>query len=182
MVVTERRKLKPYESWRINNNPLDIVKDYKYLGVWFNWKNNWSKHITEAKAKAAAANSQILKFLNSRPNVNLQLQMNLFDSMVASKMLYGTEILAFDNGTSKLDSVSNKFYKNILGVQAGTAGCALEILLNRVKPSFKAKLRALTMWRKLEEGSSQTTSNFALKFQKGRVQYGKGWANHIKLL
>ena len=45
LIFKNEGKNKRGEKWKYKNMELEIVKEYKYLGVWFSTGNNFEKHI-----------------------------------------------------------------------------------------------------------------------------------------
>ena len=44
IIFRKRGKPKPVETWKYNGDKVEVVKDYKYLGVNMSANGSWTKH------------------------------------------------------------------------------------------------------------------------------------------
>ena len=56
--------------------------------------------------------------------LSIDLQLQLFDSMIVPILLYGSEVTGFEN-SDILERLCTQFYKNILNVKESTPNCIL---------------------------------------------------------
>ena len=101
-----------------NKERLEIVTEYKYLGVYFAKNNSFfktKKYIADQATKAVF--SLIKKARNMHLTIDLQLE--LFDKLVKPILLYGCEVWGFGN-IEVIERVQLKFLKNILKLKTST--------------------------------------------------------------
>ena len=107
-------KLHHNESWTYNNVNLEIVNEFKYLGVLFNYNGkflNMQKHAAEQGRKALFAISSKLK----KHEFNVETLCSVFDTYVCSVLLNGSELWGFHR-CADVEKVHLNFCKNILAV------------------------------------------------------------------
>ena len=81
---------------RYKNTTIEIVEHFKYLGVIFNFNNSFvklKKHLFDQANKAMFA----LLRRNGQLNLLLDIQLELFDSLVLLILTYGCEVWGFEN-------------------------------------------------------------------------------------
>ena len=83
-------------NFTIDNNSIEIVKEYKYLGVPFYSSGSFltcRKHLVNQATKAMHA---LFLRINSL-DLPLDLQLKLFDATIVPILTYGCEIWGFEN-------------------------------------------------------------------------------------
>ena len=110
--------------WFINNENLEIVAKYKYLGIWFNWncnfKDNMSCILTEANRSLYLLQTKIISLNITDFNV----LHHLFSSLIKPIVLYGAEIWGLYDIAS-LESILMKYYKFALRVSPTSSNVAI---------------------------------------------------------
>ena len=88
-------------KFNFNEETLDVVRDYKYLGVKFNYNNKFKK---AQQLQLSLANRAMFSLLRKYLQLNLPLDIQLerFEKCVHSILLYGCEIWAKMDVISKL--------------------------------------------------------------------------------
>ena len=146
------------EHWTYNNQELEIVNTFNYLGVVL---SSGGSFIPAAKAladKALKSMNGLFECINStKPPVKIKL--NLFDSLVASILHYGCEVWGFISAEC-IERVHRKFCKWILKVKMSTNNYALYKELGRYPLSIVRQVRIVKYWFKL---ISDSNSNCILK-------------------
>ena len=102
-------------TFSLNGTNLEIVSEYKYLGVYFSKNNSFhstKKHIAEQGTKALY--SLLSKARTLQLPVNIQI--DLFDKLVKPILLYGCEVWGFGNN-DVIERVQLKFLKYILNAK-----------------------------------------------------------------
>ena len=96
-------------------------------------------------------------------------------------LLYGVEIFAWNDGIDGYDSVAHYFYKRFLGLQKGTSGVVLELILGRESIRSRAVRRALLYWRKMVHKNEEFLVKEAVSEQSRDLQYSKqNWLHNVK--
>ena len=91
MVFRKRGNLKRQETWTYADEQVDIVNDFNYLGVTFNYTGSFNLNTQNLHGKGLKAMNILisnLKKYETKPRVALQL----FDAFVTSVLTYGCEI------------------------------------------------------------------------------------------
>ena len=147
VVIFSKRKPKKLPVFKYHNNVLEIVDEFKYLGVIFK-SNGYFKscklHLKEQATKAMFALLSKGRVLQLPVDVMLEL----FDKTVLPIMLYGCEIWGFGNN-NMLDTVLLKFCKYLLGLKASTPNCMVYGELGCLPVHISIKMRMVGYWLKV---------------------------------
>ena len=115
--TTKTSKYKFY----INNQLLETVKEYKYLGVFFSSSGsflNCRKYLVEI------ANKALFHVFTKINNLNLpiDLKIKLFDQTIVSILTYGCEVWGYEN-LDIIENVHCSFLRRITKVKKSTLIC-----------------------------------------------------------
>ena len=95
-----------------NNNEIEIVKEFKYLGILFSRNGSFLSTRKYVVQRATRAMYGIIK--KSRElNLSVDCQIDMFDKMVTPILLYGCEIWGFEN-LDIIEKIHLKFCKIVL--------------------------------------------------------------------
>ena len=120
-IVVFRKKgcLRNDEFWFYGSTSLEIVNDFNYLGVVFNFTGSFVLNIEYIVGKASKAMNVFMLNTRGLP-FSTKVLCQLFDSFVGSILCYGCEVWGF--GKSKdIERVHLKFCKRILQVKTSTS-------------------------------------------------------------
>jgi predicted DNA repair protein MutK len=116
---------------------------------------NYNSNITNAK-KRLIVKSQIALYSVSYKIRNIKipidLQLKIFDTLVAPILLYGSEVLGFENNDN-IEKVHLQFLKKNLGVRITTLNFLVYSELGRYPLIVNIKCRMLCFWSKLVSSS-----------------------------
>lgn len=127
-------------QFKIENETLETVKSYCYLGIVFNYTGNLNLCKSMLKEKGRKAWFKIKKTF-SLDNSCCVLE-KLFDTLVVPILLYGSEVWGISNNykdSSPYESLHLKFMKEILGVNCKTSNIACLAETNRVPLHLKVQ-------------------------------------------
>ena len=119
VVIFSKGKTRNIPVFTFGANSLEVVDDYTYLGIIFNFNNKFKKAIDKQLSAARRAlfvlekKSRILK-------LPIDLQIELFDKTVLPILLYGSEVWGFSNYIEHIEIFYRKFLKSILHVNRRT--------------------------------------------------------------
>jgi len=116
MLFRRRGNIQEDEKWVYNNNDLEVVSDFKYLGTVFNYTGSFvlnKKTLAGQELKALNVLLNMTKQYNFKPSVLCQL----FNALVT--LNYGSEVWGF-NKPKEIERIHMKFCKHILGVKSST--------------------------------------------------------------
>ena len=154
-INTDKTKVLIFSKGRIPNNlkffmrntELEIVKDYKYLGVYFARSGSFLRTRKYLSEQATKAMYGILKKCRQN-SLNIECQLELFDKIVLPILLYGSEVWGFEN-FDILERVHLRFCKLILHLKQTTPSCIVYAELGRHPIQIDAKIRMLNFWCRL---------------------------------
>ena len=113
IVVISKGRQQRYR-FTFKNEPIEIVNEYKYLGIYFNRSGSFAKSKTHIVEQATRAMYSLIRNSN-KLNLPIDLHIDLFNKTVKPILLYGSEIWGYGNIDS-IDRVQLKFLKHILTV------------------------------------------------------------------
>ena len=117
------------ESWTYNNQDVEIVSTFNYLGIVLSSGGSFIPATKTLADKGLRAMHCLLETIKET-QVPIKIMFNLFDSLVASVLSYGCEIWGFSSAEC-IERVHRKFYKHILKVKMSTNNYALYTELGR---------------------------------------------------
>ena len=123
IVFRKRGPVLPSEQWYYNNEVLEVVDDFNYLGTVFNHTGSFklsNQYIIGNSLKAMNVLLINIKKFELCPVISLQL----FNAFVGSTLHYGCRIWGFSKSMD-LERVYLKFCKQILGVKASSSNAAI---------------------------------------------------------
>ena len=98
------------EKWYYNNENIEIVNEFNYLGLLLNYNGKFfktQKHISEQGQKALFA---ILNVCNSN-YFNIETCLSVFDTYVSSVLNYGCEVWGFHKA-SNVEKTHTNFWSD----------------------------------------------------------------------
>ena len=99
VVFRKRGPVRTDERWYYNNELLDVVNEFNYLGVVFNFTGSFVLNNQCIIGKGLKAMHVLLQYIK-RPEVNPKLSLQLFDVYVGSILNYGCPICFFRHRTT----------------------------------------------------------------------------------
>jgi Reverse transcriptase (RNA-dependent DNA polymerase) len=169
--------------WKLGRSDqvLQMVDQYKYLGVWF--KTTGLTQFTLQKraelgnrAKFSLFNS--LKFFKFNP----KLALRLFDTLVTSVLLYGAEAWGYLSINKHIELVHTSFLRHFLSVRKSTPLLALYGETGRVPLACIGTLRTIYYWAKLlsspEDRYAKIAYNDAYELYQTKPAYSP-WCSFI---
>lgn len=143
-------------SFSIAGEEVEIVKDFKYLGVLFTKNGRFVQHIKNLSTIACKA-----MYLLRKRIVNLHLpvdcQLKLFDQTIVPILLYGSEICGFEN-LQLLEKIHLNFMRSILKMKNSTPHVMIYGEFGRFPLEIQAKLRMIKYWSKILTGKNSKIS------------------------
>ena len=151
---------------------LEVVFEFQYLGVYFNYNNKLNVAQKSLYDKASRAMFGLLKKCR-KLMLPLDIQTELFDRLIVPILLYGCEVWCpmMTNLASKLQL---RFYKIIWKLSKSTPSCMVYGELGQFPLEVQAKCRMLNVWFKLVNINYKFKfSNIIYKFLYGMYREGK---------
>ena len=136
------------ERWVLANKEVEIVNNYKYLGLILTTKLSMQTALTEFVGRAKKRVLDIHKLIHSIGYMSPMIYFKLIDSIVAPLALYCSEVWGIRD-FSNIDSINLYACKRLLGVTKKTPNCLIYSELGRYPLSMYASLRAVKYWLKI---------------------------------
>ena len=162
---------------------LEIVDDYTYLGITFNYNGSFTKAKKKRYEQASRAMFGLIRHCR-KMDLSMDVCFELFDRMVAPILLYGCEVWGFED-ISILERLHLKFAKIILKISKYTASCMVYNELGRFTIKKTVKERMVNYWAKLVS-TNPVDKWCSLLFHIVRDQHEHGylyskWCSFVKL-
>lgn len=126
---------------RVGSSRIQQVNEVKILGRTLNMAMTSNSHYT-ATVQAASSNIKFFKYLtNIKSGLHPQKALNIYKSMVRSKIEYGYTTAANSSKTAfnKISVLQNKFLRRCLGLTPSTPVPIIYALANELPPAERAK-------------------------------------------
>lgn len=180
MVFRKRGRLLENEKWTFNGNPLEVVNNFNYLGIVFNYTGNFSMNQDYITGKALKALNVL--WLNCiKVKMKPKILCQVFDAFVGSTLSYGSEVWGFSKYTG-IERIHLKFCKRLLNVRCSTSTFGVYGELGRYPLYVTRYIRIIKYWCKLiitDNIILQTVYNQALSdCKRGRTN----WVASVKKL
>ena len=167
-----------------NGNELEIVQDYKYLGIVFNSIERSHGNVfkcmkTYTMDKALKASFGCFKKVSHLGKVTPRVGYKLFDSFVSPILDYGCELWSNEH-IDELERVQLKYLKMLLGVKSSTCNIAVYCETGRYPIQIRHKLRLLKYWCRLTRLDDNKVVKTIFLYLKSLSQQGfKTWASKL---
>lgn len=135
------------ERWVYNNNEIEIVDNFNYLGTVFNYNGSFVFNQETLSGKGLKALNVLIsktKHLNLKPSVMCQL----FDAFVGSIVNYSCEVWGFGKSTV-IEKVHLKFLKRLLHVKPSSSNMSVYGELGRFPMFIYRYIRIIKFWTKV---------------------------------
>ena len=111
------------EEFYMHNEKIEQVEEYKYLWLWSNHRGDLKKAQAEILKQASRAMYSLVS-KSRKLDLPVDLQIELFHSLVVPIVIYGSEIWGFSM-CSNIEKLHLKFLKLIMGVRTSTCSAAV---------------------------------------------------------
>ena len=141
-------------SFSYNNKTLDVVNQYKYLGILFNTcqslkANIFKDAVDQISLKATRAIFKIKKDTKVVGKLPPGVLFKLFDSLVMPILEYGSEIFFRNKESLQLEKVQLKFLKMSLSVNSNTSTLAVYGDTGRHNLFVRQCSKAIKYWSRI---------------------------------
>jgi hypothetical protein len=157
VIIFGNRKTNPNRlNFTYEGNALEIVDNFKYLGILFNFNGNFNKC---KKALVDQASRAMFSLLSKSIVLNLPLDvvLDLFDKTIYPILTYGCEIWGYGN-IQVIERLHLKFCKYLLKLKSSTPNCMVYGELGRTSMSVLIKSRMIGYWARLITGKESKLS------------------------
>ena len=149
VLISANGKLSKYDKYFFKGERLEIVKEYKYLGIFFSKSGSFAKTKKYLSEQANKAMFSLLRKIR-RLNLPISMQIDLFNKIIKPILLYGSEIYGFGN-IDILERVQLKFLKYILNQKASTPSFMIYGETGVTPLVIDIKSRIISFWTKVSD-------------------------------
>ena len=157
----------PQTFW-LNNQPVEIVDTYTYLGTVFSYNGKFNNAIDKQILQAQRALFAI-KSKKETYNLPVDIMLDLFDKMIMPILLYGCEIWGYAN-LDKIEIFYRKFLKFVLTLNDQTTNCMVYGESGRTPLDLTIKSRMVCFWHKISVGNNNKLAFMLLCLTKKLYQ------------
>jgi hypothetical protein len=134
----------------VNNDELEIVHCFKYLGILFNYNGSFRNALDDLKNQASRAMFALLNKCR-KLNLPIDIRLELFDALVMPILLYACEVWGFEK-IDILERLHLKFLKYTLRVKMSTCNNMIYGELGRFPLIIHIRTRMIAYWARLLHG------------------------------
>ena len=152
MVFRNGGVIRANESWTFQDESIEIVNQFSYLGVNVNYNGKFNltqKHIAEQGRKALFAINSTFKLCN----FNIETKCAIFDTYINSILSYGAEVWGFHKAPD-VEKVHLSYLKKILGVKRSCSNALVYFELGRYPLSVTRKSKIFKYWLKVRSSEN----------------------------
>ena len=161
------------------NKRVELVESFKYLGVLF--KSNGKFHLARKALFEQASKAMFSVLTKTRTyNLNVDVQLKLFDTLVLPVLLYGCEIWGSGN-IDLCEKLHLKFCRYVLNVKSSSPNYMIYGELERFPVMSSLYSRMIGFWANLVCGNSNKISFKLYQIVRGYLPEN-AWLNKIKTI
>ena len=167
-----------------NGNQLEIVRNFKYLGIIFTAGGSFSETQNTLLGQAQKAIFKLNKYLYRFTFISPKHKMELFDKLVTPILNYGSEVWGFIQGKS-IEMVHLQFCKQLLGVKKTTQNDFVYGELGRTTLITKRYLCIVKYWFKILASEDRKYINIVYRMMLRDMELkpnSVNWASLVKHL
>ncbi|XP_075162649.1 uncharacterized protein LOC142235283 [Haematobia irritans] len=126
MVFRNGGRLSLQEKWKFQGEDLEVVSEYKYLGVILTPQMKYKKHIQNRNSQAKSAINSTWKNFLKKDDISLQQKWSLYMAVCRSVQTYAAQVWGYGN-FEDVDQLQRFFLKLVLRLPESTPNYALYI-------------------------------------------------------
>ena len=184
VVIFSKGKTRNVPGFTFGPDSLEVVDDYTYLGVTFDYNGKFKKAIN----KQVMAARRALFVLQKKARIlklPIDVQIELFDKTVLPILLYGSEVWGFSKNIEQIEIFYRKFLKGILRINNCTPNPMVYGESGKTTINICIKERMINFWMRLHYGKQSKLSILLFKIMKTKHDdplnnYKSEWITYIK--
>ena len=180
VVIFSRGKVRNFRDFVFNGEVLEVVDEFTYLGVVFNYKNNFKKAQNKQVSQAKKAMYSLM-IKSKKLRLPIDIQLDLFNRLVVPILLYGSEVWGYENLT-QIEGLHNQYCKQLLRLRKNTMNHMALGELGRLELSRLVKERMINYWYRSITGKEIKLSTIVcniLKLLNDQDIYSSPWIKFI---
>lgn len=148
LVFRKGGRVKETEKLKLNDEYIERVSSYNYLGVIFSDSGLYSKEAKFATQKSSIAINNVRSSLVTTKATSWDARIKLYHAIILSTLLYGSEIWGI-RYLQNVEKVQTNFFKTIFCWPKSTPGYIIRLETGMTKLSIIVLKMALLWWVKL---------------------------------
>lgn len=190
MVFRRGGRLSRSENWRYGKEPIDVVNEYKYLGVTFTSTLSLTSHIKNKVSIAKYGVNSVWRRLITNNDVPVSTKRQVFSSVSKAIVTYAAEVWGYQQ-KEELEKLHRFFIKRLLCLPVNTPNYILylesgenKIWLDTLKINYKYIVKAINLpdsrfVRKITILTSQSRCGWAKEWRILCRQYNVDWVDPV---
>lgn len=182
VVIFSRGKLRIIPEFTYNGTRLEVVNEYLYLGIVFNYNGKFRLAINKRNQNANRAKFSLTakaKRLKLTPGTVFEL----FNCTILPVLTYGCEVWGWEN-IEQLEVCHRNFIRSYLRLPKGTASCMVYGETGQTTLRYVVDLRMAMYWYRLVKSDKSKISSILyrmmLKRHEAATDYQSPWISHVK--
>ena len=178
---SKRRPRTPQKEFWLNNEKVEYVENYVYLGTTISFNGQYKEAIRKQIIQAERALFAI-KSIKYKYDLPIDIVLDLFDKMILPILLYGCEIWGFEN-IEPIEIFYRKFLRYVLHLKVQTTSCMIYGEAGKTPLRLKIKSRMVCFWHKVTTGDGNKLSHKLLNLitkLNNPGEYESSWLKNIK--
>jgi hypothetical protein len=171
VVIFSRGKIRNIPLFTINGSPLEVVFEFVYLGLLFDYRNSFKKAITRQVGQSTRALHALLT-KSSRLQLPPDVALHLFNHTITPILTYGCEVWAPDH-TNMADVFHRSFIKKIFHLRKSTPSSMVYGEAGEQSISCKIDHRLLAFWYRLHFSQAGKLSTGLYRLMRHLFDTGK---------
>lgn len=149
VMIFSKRKVKTDLRFTFDGKELERVDHFKYLGVTFSYYGRFTECKKTLQRQAQRAMFGIIQKARAK-SLPVDVQINLFDTMVVPILTYGCEVWGNEN-VELANKLQYKFYRYILHLKTSTPICMLLGELGKLPVECVIRNKIINFWANIIE-------------------------------
>ena len=183
VMICSRGKPRTIPNFAYGNDPIEVVFQYTYLGIRFNYNGEFHVAIAKRIELARAAMFGLIRKIN-RLGLTLETQIELFERTVLPVALYGCEVWGASD-LSQLEAFQTQFFKYVLKLARFTPSCMVLGETGRMNLKSIIRTRMLSYWSRLINGPQRKIASqvyyIARRYHENTErEFSSKWLDEIK--
>lgn len=126
MVFRNGGRLSAQERWTLNNEQIEVVSEYNYLGFILTPQMKFNQHVAARTTQAKLALNMTWKNFLSKNNISMNQKWNLYMAVCRSIQSYGAQVWGF-GCFDEADKLQRFFLKKVLKLPDSTPNYAITL-------------------------------------------------------
>ena len=185
VVFKKNTKLAANEQWYYGDSQLEVVREFKYLGICLSYDGKWTKHIDRVVSSVKGMVVQLSRLAYKCPYLPTSLLLRIQDAVMKPALLYGAEIWGLETYSASVNGPTTTFFKKLLRLPQSAPNVGVNLYFSRpgikIDINAEAVLRSINYWLKIIQMPDNRLVKKWFLFQLQEIQRGKMcWGLRLK--